>query len=434
MDKEVEIIELETDLDRELEAFGKGKMLNNAPKFDPNLYYYTSEFTDLVEEYLPTVMKLKRPSGETQWKYFNHIFWFLSNLLRAQVIYNGWVAISMSKSTYSSRYMKNISYRQLIVNTVNQWIEMGLLEKVTGVNYAGLKRLSRIRAAGELAAKLNAIEIDMSEFRYATRGKEWIELRGIPVSQFNKETRRMAKYNPKIEYEDTDETNRMRENLNDLNSLIANTKIDLFVTDEEFKNVFTDHSDGYLRPLDLTKKYITRKFTHGSFEKGGRFYEGWWMAIPKDYRRYITIDGVPTVECDYTGIHPTMLYYLAKETRPYDDPYHIPAITNLIDRGSIKLATNVMINSNDYDSAIEAIEHRSEELDKDGNPKIDLSNITALELAQAIEGVHHRVDQFFYSGIGVGLQRMDSDIAEEIMLHFLRKGEVVLPVHDSFLV
>ena len=60
--------------------------------------------------------------------------------------------------------------------------------------------------------------------------------------------------------------------------------------------------------------------------------------------------------------------------------------------------------------------------------------MTAEELAQAIDNVHHRINQFFYTGIGVLLQKMDSDIAEEIMLHFLRKGEVVLPVHDSFLV
>jgi hypothetical protein len=40
----------------------------------------------------------------------------------------------------------------------------------------------------------------------------------------------------------------------------------------------------------------------------------------------------------------------------------------------------------------------------------------------------------FGTGIGLRLQRVDSDIAEQVMLHFADQGIPCLGVHDSFIV
>ena len=40
----------------------------------------------------------------------------------------------------------------------------------------------------------------------------------------------------------------------------------------------------------------------------------------------------------------------------------------------------------------------------------------------------------YFTGIGLKLQRADSDIAEAVMLHFARQDVPCLGVHDSFLV
>ncbi|GAA0310682.1 hypothetical protein [Rhodovulum strictum] len=40
----------------------------------------------------------------------------------------------------------------------------------------------------------------------------------------------------------------------------------------------------------------------------------------------------------------------------------------------------------------------------------------------------------FGTGAGLRLQRMDSDLAEAVMLRFARMGYACLPVHDSFIV
>tara|TARA_R100000687_G_scaffold74842_1_gene65991 strand:- start:174 stop:575 length:402 start_codon:yes stop_codon:yes gene_type:complete len=35
---------------------------------------------------------------------------------------------------------------------------------------------------------------------------------------------------------------------------------------------------------------------------------------------------------------------------------------------------------------------------------------------------------------GMKLQRLESDLAEAVMLHFVRQGHAILPIHDAFIV
>jgi hypothetical protein len=55
------------------------------------------------------------------------------------------------------------------------------------------------------------------------------------------------------------------------------------------------------------------------------------------------------------------------------------------------------------------------------------------EVSEAIIAFHEPIAHHFYTGFGLRLQRMDSDIAEKVLLHFAEKGIAVLPLHDSFL-
>ena len=53
-------------------------------------------------------------------------------------------------------------------------------------------------------------------------------------------------------------------------------------------------------------------------------------------------------------------------------------------------------------------------------------------LSAAIMERHKPIAHHFYTGIGKKLQRIDSDMAEEVMLFFANEGVPVLPSHDSF--
>jgi hypothetical protein len=53
-------------------------------------------------------------------------------------------------------------------------------------------------------------------------------------------------------------------------------------------------------------------------------------------------------------------------------------------------------------------------------------------LSAAIMERHRPIAHYFYTGFGKKLQRIDSDMAEEVMLFFANEGVPVLPSHDSF--
>ena len=59
--------------------------------------------------------------------------------------------------------------------------------------------------------------------------------------------------------------------------------------------------------------------------------------------------------------------------------------------------------------------------------------LTWAELSQAIISFHEPIAHYFYTGAGLRLQRLDSDIAEKVLLHFAQSGIAILPLHDSFL-
>jgi hypothetical protein len=60
--------------------------------------------------------------------------------------------------------------------------------------------------------------------------------------------------------------------------------------------------------------------------------------------------------------------------------------------------------------------------------------ISARDLFNAVCKRHESLLDHFHSGVGLRLQCLDSRIAEQVMLHFVAKKEVCLPVHDSFIV
>lgn len=254
-----------------------------------------------------------------------------------------------------------------------------------------------------------------------------VDKNGIPI----KETR-------KLKYTDTPNSNAQRNNLVKINKVLSSYWVDLDITEDQYSNLEKElanldspkeakHPD----TINLANRNLYRVYNSIDFKKGGRFYGGWWQGIPSEYRAHITIDGKPTVEYDYSGLHPAMLY--AKEglpvpAKPYEAIIAKLPNTHGVDlealRKDCKRCFNAMINA---------------ENDMERSPKgVKLSKYNGLKWAQmkaAIMEVHEPIRKYFFTGIGLELQRIDSDIAEEVMLHFANSGEYapVLPVHDSFI-
>lgn len=215
-------------------------------------------------------------------------------------------------------------------------------------------------------------------------------------------------------YSDTQETKAMRSNLHRLNNLLDGTDIAL----TRQASLLTDFDDKYSG--ERTELY--RIFNKGSFQQGGRFYGGWWQHARRYLRPFITINGKPTVEADYKGLHPAILFANAKLDIP-PDPYSlVPGVVeNEALREHAKTTFLAMLNAD-------------KNTKEPSNFDSDAFGITADAFRQRVKNAFPMLEGVFGTGIGRYLQYEDSVMAERVMLHFLEKGVPVLPVHDSFII
>lgn len=217
------------------------------------------------------------------------------------------------------------------------------------------------------------------------------------------------------EYDDTAETNGEREYLEKYNAMIATYAIQL---DDEQALLSSDGT----KP-DFSAKHLYRVFNDGRFDRGGRFYGGWWQRINADRRSHIIIDGEETVEIDYSAMHCRMCYDLSGKSLPPDiDPYLIPGLDHL--RDAVKFAFLVLFNLSPGQRAR-----------ADDKVKAMINNKTSFrDLLLAVERHHQPIKEWFRSGRGVELQWLDSKIASSVMGFCVNHDIPCLPIHDSFIV
>jgi hypothetical protein len=262
-------------------------------------------------------------------------------------------------------------------------------------------------------------------------------LKSLPVSWFQ-ETRDIPLVRLKdakgelIDYEDNDATHGMHSRLQTWNKFLKdNFHVDLLLPDNRIDALFTDADDIELeaqsfysdirdRPrfVRFDQIQLYRVFNNSSFEQGGRFYGGWWQQIPGALRRYITITERPTREFDFSNLHAAMLY--AKEgLKLTDDAYVLPSLAAY--RKLVKTTFFKMMNA-----------HEGQRIDP---PKADAlpPGISWPQLQQMILEKHGAIARRLKSGDGIRMQRLDADIAEDVMLAMMERNELALPIHDSFI-
>jgi hypothetical protein len=230
----------------------------------------------------------------------------------------------------------------------------------------------------------------------------------------------------------------MQDNLHRINEFLLSKCIHLNCSDD----VLLDPEDGVVsqgdikptkgrynpkdrpRALNFQQVVMRRIFAHGSFDKGGRFYHGWWQHIRSEYRERILIMDYLTVECDYSGIALVCLYAREHQSMEDGDPYDIGLeYTSSSDprRKIVKQYLNAIINDATRKYRIKSASLRE-------------LGLTANELRRRINRRHRKIQHLVNTGVGLEMQYIDSKIAEQVMLRFVEIDEVCLPVHDSFIV
>ena len=303
-----------------------------------------------------------------------------------------------------------------------QWIK--ITDAIRGVRY------TRIEAYGKLKDIFDDIgfvwfpQLPLQRYRSVlmrdvVRNKDGKVKRSPPTFKTEKDW---------VNVEQTKEIKDIQENLYMINLFLSKQCITLDLDDKrlsELVNTVTNRKqDAEL--FDLRRIQLVRIFSRGSIDKGGRFYRGWWQGIPSIHRPHIRINGKKTIEVDYSGMHLRMLYALCNIEFPYDkDPYDIglEAWEGKEDprRKTIKKAFNAILN------------------DEEGTYKLKAKDETVLGLSndefhQKLKDTHPKIYQEIQSDIGLRLQKLDSDIAEDVLLQLTSLSIPCLPVHDSFIV
>ena len=340
--------------------------------------------------------------------------YILSNLWKANYLtLNPWVGYSRDKNKYAKgKRLRKLRFKyEAVVQTIDSLHKLKFLLKKENVHFKEYSFSSRMRASHKLIKIFDSLNLkDLVSIVKTHKNLDQIILKDI-----NK--------NP-IDYKANAQIQKWRKNLTIINTKLNESRICLDMENEQFHQLIQKlnmkKKSVYLFP-NFSSKTLHRVFNNSSFEQGGRFYGGWWQSIPREFRKFITINYKPTEEVDYSGHHIRILYSICNKKlqgKPYElkDPSRNTA-DQIQDR---KEATLIMLNCLNRSKAFYTI--RSEGIQ---NPNQVMNDI--LERHEPIK------DQFF-KGKGNDLMYKDSIIAEEVMLRMIKLGHTVLPVHDSFIV
>lgn len=339
------------------------------------------------------------------------------------------IRINRSPNEYLARSRYNsLHISRLTITVVDLLLEARLIEQLKGFNdkETGVGKLTRIWPAPDLVnmfanAKFGPFDIGQHQYR------ETVILR----DEDGKE----------IEYRDNPQiTVPMRQLLRRYNDMLSRTFIDIPELDSPVIEITNaDEKRKSRLCVSQSQKLVRRVFNRGdqSFSKGGRFYGGWWQQCPKEWRKRIFIDDVPTNEIDYSGLHIVLLY--AKRGIDYwkeigTDPYALSKPEFLESdeqaRDYAKQLFLVTINATSEGSAFQAF--RSEA--PIGSRAKSLTTSHLAMMLDAIRKKHAPIADDLSSDAGIDLMYLDSRITEHIIDRSLCRGIPVLTIHDSYIV
>ena len=225
-----------------------------------------------------------------------------------------------------------------------------------------------------------------------------------------------------MDYVETDETTRLRHEVQSINQFLKSINIELNHSDVQ------NWGNRRLGSAGASCRGRTRRKCigglRGSWRLGGRLY-GSFQQLPKECRQALTINQEPVAQLDFKALHPTMLYNLAGKQMPFE-PYEAAGFT----RSEAKLAVAVGINAKTPKAAVRAIACKLAEKQYPNKPELDRAG----RLFEAITELHEDAGGLVGADQGVKLQFLDSKIMLDALRACERAGIPALPVHDELIV
>lgn len=322
--------------------------------------------------------------------------------------YEGWdLYIPTNNNLYSGTSKRNKTYTSELKDVIKWLIAEGYLIQVSNVTRPTQK---------------NSKKRQWMPHIYQLTSKWLSEITSKPLSD-----PRLVRRNPLADYWECREKVKggkvaitpSDDQLKFHNNMLSTTDRVLGAYDKMMININTSLGHEVVSSSQLS---MTRIFSNGSFDECGRVFSP-IQNYKKETRKYIYFDGEPTIEIDYSSFHAHMLYHKEGLEFAGDDPYLIEGF----DRDLVKVAFNIMLNrkgSGNTESAVSTISY-----------ELNIDKFAAKELEAEILKLHGKISKHFNTGVGLKLQRLDSDIAISVIDYFIHKlKRPIIGVHDSFIV
>ena len=283
--------------------------------------------------------------------------------------------------------------------------EMGYIVQDVAAPVHGNRRSTVIRPGPSLIERMDGTDIALDDLGKSPHG-ETIVLKSTkdPTDYWDVSELR--------EYDDTDETERMRSELAEINHWLAGADIRFSHTGVPYPHTV----------VDIRERQLRRVFTRERFDSGGRLFGGFWQNLRKQERRVgISIGGERAVELDYGQAGPRILYGMAGHEPPSNDLYAMPGYYQ--QRDGIKKVMSAMIFASD----------RLDRFPKD-TKKLFRRSDKISEVQDEIERRHPLIADHFYRGLGHHTQFIESRIIIDVVLSAKAQGIFALPIHDAVMI
>lgn len=333
------------------------------------------------------------------------------------------IAVNMQYAAYKAKSRYNtLHISRKTIDVIDLLTEAGLINLKIGFydrSKGGSSRLTRIWPTSDLITLFRNSQLDAT--KVGRVDEEVIILKDADGK--------------KVEYEDNDETQRMRQVVRDYNDLLSRQFIDIRRLDRPQ----IDLPNGSRLLIGPAGQQVHRVFNRSRFDFGGRFYGPWWQQCPKQWRREIFINDAPTIEQDYSSIHIALLYArkgINYYTDHSGDAYQIDTPSFLPDQSQTRSYTKKLmlmaINAKNDKAAFAAFRSdRNSKKDKLGG---SLTDKQLASLLTSIRKKHPLIADDLGSDAGIALMKNDSRMTEHVIKRFTDRGVPVLTIHDSYIV
>jgi hypothetical protein len=392
--------------------------------FEPTLLYDNNDqLKDLAPELLKILYGYKCYKRYRKELHEEQAQIFLNNALPAYWYTEGWVTIPVKTEIYSGSSASARIFNELIINGL---VKHSFLIKHRGYNNGLIGRVTRYRMTQKFNDWISQKNLT-PEIPKFPRPKA-----DIVVKDSNGNKIALSNF-------DAEKYKQLKRNLDTINDSLEKSDLSLDLTSNEMmqlnQRLYKRSREDKDQPMPYftpTKKFLYRTFNNSSFGSGGRFYRGFWQSLPKEYRSRILIDDEPTVEADFKCMHSRILYALEGEEY-LKDIYHLDGI----DEKYRELTKQIFLKIYNAKSLIQTRNsvRKSGVLKNKLDGKFPKGIRSYKDFISCIERQHPALAKYFYTGVGLRLQNIDSRIAESIMLRMIKEHDTVaLCVHDSFIV